>query len=67
MNKGWSENRRHYWSGVWDELDDIESSGDVLAGIEHQMNSRYWDIKAPVSLFRRQPNGLEYWVDCFLS
>ena len=65
-NKFWSDHRRHFWQGVWDEMDDIESSGDGLVDMEYMMLSKYWELKAPVSLLRRQPNGVEYWVDCNL-
>ncbi len=67
MNRAWSDHRHHFWDGVWGELDDIAESGDVLAGMEFWMHPTLWDMKPPVSLLRRDADGVETWVDCFLA
>jgi len=66
LNRVWSDHRHHFWQSLWDEMDDIETSGDSLVNIEYNMMQRDWELRSPVSLLRRQPDGMEYWVDCNL-
>ena len=53
-----------FWEGVYEELDEMEGAGSRL------LDARCYPViqhdRPAFALLRRDGNGLEYWVVCFM-